>query len=80
MQKDLLVQEKYKKSNKPATKGRGYKVTSITIEYYQHSSLKSEGLDLSKMVRDFLDDYLERNFPATLTKSKLIQGAENEED
>lgn len=58
---------------KRVTDGRNHKVTSCLIEKYQDQLIKEQGLNLSHLMRDLLDGYLETKFPKRLKELKRAQ-------
>jgi hypothetical protein len=52
---------------------RGHKQTGVNIEFYQYKIIKDQNLNLSLLLRDFLDDYLAKNFPIEFKKSQLLE-------
>ena len=66
----MSVSEKYLKN---VRKGHRMKVSSVNLEHYQAAILKAKGLNLSVLLRDFLDQYLEKEFPADFQKAKISE-------
>lgn len=70
------MNEKYIKQKRPHK--RGHKVTSLNIEFSQSETLKAENLNLSLLVRDFLDTFLKENYSDTYRKFKELENEEEE--
>lgn len=68
---------KYVKTPKGPQK-RVQKVTSVNIDRAQSKTLEAENLNLSLLIRDFLEVFLSENFGDTYKKYKAKSEAENE--
>ena len=64
---------------KRVIEGRNHKVTSCLIERYQDKLIKEQGLNLSHLMRDLLDGYLEQKFPKRFKDLKRAQLTETYE-
>jgi len=59
----MLTKKDSHLKTKKAKKTRITRVTTISIDPAQYSTVKSLNLNLSAIVKDFLEEYLKLNFP-----------------
>ncbi len=55
---------------KKAKKGRGHKVSSVNIEFYQYETIKALNIDFSALVRHLVDKHLSVNHADEYFKNK----------